>query len=592
MRPLPKRSTQIVATAALLLAIAPAAGSAAETDPQEADASVRFDPRSAKGGDIPDRFVGFSIEWTLIDRYMGPNSRRGFANLMDNLGTGVLRIGGSSQDQVPFDANSPDTDRFITPHDLASIRATLDLTNRSDDETPDWPTVLGTAMAPRNATFPWRSPEHASAFARDGVAPHFSDDAGRRYMAGVALGNEPDLTYQGDLNRYLGEYPAYADAEGVNQLPRIAPNTSENIGTWQRFTTDPTFNTRWFFQWPQILDAVAPSVNDRPGTLGPFATDHFYPLARTCPTDPYRCPTIERLLAEERVDSFNYEVYTHAAEAARHGMRYRMDETNTAAGRGAQGVSDVAASGIWTLDTLFNAACPQPPDQPGANTDCKLGATGVNLHNSEVRAYFFPHEGNAYYNAVRYDPTPAAGTPTAAPSYYAMLLFSRLAQGTTGLRPVTVDSADPAGVRVKAWQVRAGQSERRLFMMNKGAAPVTVDVQAPESRVEVNRLTPYDDSGAGRGLDAPEMRIDGQAVAADGRFPGLDPAEIEVDGGRVPVTIASGEAVVVTLQGDAQLQYEKEVARAARPGARGATTPWAASRASSRSRRAPGSRPR
>ena len=58
---------------------------------------------------------------------MGPNSRPGFANLLRNLGSGVLRIGGSSQDQVPFDATAPDSDRFVTPHDLASIRATLDL---------------------------------------------------------------------------------------------------------------------------------------------------------------------------------------------------------------------------------------------------------------------------------------------------------------------------------------------------------------------------------------------------------------------------------------------------------------------------------
>ena len=39
-------------------------------------------------------------------------------------------------------------------------------------------------------------------------------------------------------------------------------------------------------------------------------------------------------------------------------------------------------------------------------------------------------------------------------------------------------------------------------------------------------MTPYDPTGAGRTLDAPDMRIDGQAVAADGTFPGLaaDPA--------------------------------------------------------------------
>ena len=94
-------------------------------------------------------------------------------------------------------------------------------------------------------------------------------------------------------------------------------------------------------------------------------------MARTCASDPYRCPSIERLLPQERLDSFNYEVHTHATEAAQRGLLYRMAEPNTAAGRGAPGVSDTAASATWTLDTLFNAACPQPPDQPGANPDCR-----------------------------------------------------------------------------------------------------------------------------------------------------------------------------------------------------------------------------
>ena len=518
----------------------------AAPDPARFDASVRLDPRSVGGGDIAGHFVGFSIEWTLIDRYMGSNSRSGFANLLQNLGTGVLRIGGSSQDQVPFDATAPDSDRFVTPHDLARIRATLDLVDSGASETPDWVTVLGTAMAPSTSAFPWRSVDHAVAFVRDGVAPVFSDDVGRRELAGIALGNEPDLTYVGDLARYLSEYPAYAGADFVNQWPRLVPATSENIGTWQSIR-DRTINTRWFWDWPLILDTIAPAIKEKRGVLEPFATDHFYPMARTCLTDPYRCPTIERLLSQERLDSFDYEVYTHATEAARRGLRYRMDETNTAAGRGAPGVSDVAASATWTLDALFNAACPQPPDQPGANADCHLGAVGVNVHNAEVRAYFFPQEGNAYYNAIRYDPTAAAGGPTPGPSYYALLLFARLAQGTTGLRPVTPDAGGPAGVPVTAWEVRAARSERRLFLINKGSAPVTVNVQASGSSVDLDRMTPYDPTGAARTLDAPDMRIDGRAVAADGTFPGLEPTPAKTHGGRLPVRMAPGEAVVVTL---------------------------------------------
>ena len=554
MRRQARRSAAAFALTAAMVVTAPtAAFGASSHDEQSAahdrarfDAGVRIAPRSVGGGGIPRHFVGVSIEWTLTDRYMGSNSRSGFANLLQNLGSGMLRIGGSSQDQVPFDATAPDSDRFVTPHDLARIRATLDLVQSGTSETPDWVTVLGTAMAPSTPAFPWRSVDHAVAFVRDGVAPVFGDDAGRRELAGIALGNEPDLTYSGNLARYLSEYPAYAGADYVNQWPRLVPATSENIGTWQSIR-DRTINTRWFWDWPAILDTVAPTVTDDHGVLEPFATDHFYPMARTCPTDPYRCPTIDRLLSQERIDNFDYQVYTHATETARRGLRYRMDETNTAAGRGAPGVSDVAASATWTLDTLFNAACPQPPDLPGANADCHLGATGVNVHNAEVRAYFSPQEGNAYYNAIRYDPTPAAGTPTPGPSYYALLLFARLAQGTTGLRPVALEAGGPAGVPVTAWEVRAASSERRLFLTNKGSAPVTVNLQASAARVDLDRMTPYDPTGAGRTLDAPDVRIDGRAVAPDGTFAGLVPTPVNTHGGHLPVAMAPGEAVVVTL---------------------------------------------
>jgi hypothetical protein len=541
-------------------------------NPARFDASVRIDPRHRRGGDVPGHFVGVSIEWTLIDRYMGANSRAAFVNLLANLRSGVLRIGGSSQDQVPFDAAAPDSDRIVTPHDLAAIRATLDRLGSSDSATPDWVTVLGTAMAPATSGFRWRSADHATAFVRDGVAPVFGDDRGRREVAGIALGNEPDLTYSGNLGRYLGEYPAYSGAEHVRDWPQLLPATSENIGTWQSIR-DRTINTRWFWDWPVILDAIAPSLLDNQGVLEPFATDHFYPMARTCPTDPYRCPTIERLLSQERTDSFNFEVYTHAAEAARRGLRYRMDETNTAAGRGAPGVSDVAASATWTLDMLFNAACPQPPDQPGANTDCHMGATGVNVHNAEVRAYFFPQEGNAYYNAIRYDPTPAAAAPTAAPAYYALLLFAQLAQGTRSLRPVAVDSGSPAGVPIAAWELGGRRSTRRLFLINKGSEPAMVEVQAPAARVAVNRMTPYDPTGGGRTLDAPEVRIDGQAVHGDGQFAGLEPTVVRSHGGHLPVAVAAGEAVVVTLHDHAGQTTETHTRRLMRHSASGLLRP-------------------
>jgi hypothetical protein len=514
-----------------------------------ADAVLRFDPRPG-GGVVASHFVGFSIEWSLIERYMGPGSRPAFANLLRNLGSGELRIGGGSQDLMPFESGAANTTRVITPEDVRAVRATLDAVNGDDGPgtVPSWGTILGTALAPQgDERRPFVSPEHARAFATQGVAPAFADGA-ERYVAGIGLGNEPDITYRYDVARYLADFAVYRDAAVTAPFALIAPSLSEPIAPWQAIEAR-TVPTRLFWEWPTILDAVAPTMTARRSVHGTFATDHFYPLARGCVSDPYRCATIERLLSDERFANLAYQVFLHAGAAARRGLAYRLQEIGSAAGRGVDGVSNVAAAALWTLAMMFESACPQPPNAPSANAGCAIGGIGVNLHNAEVREWFVPEEGNAYYNAIDYDPSPAFGAPTAAPPYYALLLFARFAQGTSGLRPVAVGADAPAGARIKAWQVDAGAGGRRLFVLNMSGTPATATVAAPASRYRLDRMTPHDPTGAGRALDAPEVRIDGRAVRPDGSWPGFAPTVGALAGGRLALELGGGEAAVVTLGG-------------------------------------------
>jgi hypothetical protein len=512
------------------------------------DASVRLDPRHEQGGNIPARFVGLSIEWSLVERYMGADARPAFANLLRNLGTGMLRIGGSSQDAMPFNASAPNTDEVITPEDLEDIRATLDAAGDSTDGAapaqPAWGVVLGTAMSPVSASRPFVSPEHAHAFVTQGVEPAFAGAI--RDIAGIELGNEPDLSYgESRYDRYLSDLSTYSAPTVTGPLPVIAPNTSEDILPWQSMA-DRTNPSRYFWNWPQILDTAATQMRTRAGAFGAYASDHFYPLARTCTNKPYRCPSTGALLSDEHMASLDYQAYTHAQEAARHGLGYRLEETNTAAGRGADGVSNVAASATYALDLMFHTACPQPPDEPGANADCSTGALGLNFHNAEVRAFFHPEEGNGYYNAIDYDTSDAMGAPTAAPLYYALLLFSHYAQDASGLRPVAVAARDADATQVKAWRVDEGPL-RRMFLINKSDRPETVTVAAPASSALVDRMTPYDPTGAGRTLDATQVRIDGRAVDADGTWPGFHPTVTPISGGRMTVRLEAGEASVVTV---------------------------------------------
>jgi hypothetical protein len=529
-----------VALAALFLLAGPAAAARAAPD-----AELRVDAQPAGGGVIPAHFVGFSIEWSLVERYMGEAARPAFANLLRNLGSGELRIGGSSQDLMPFDATAPNTLRVITPEDLRAIRLTLDAANAHDGKraVPSWGTILGTALAPPDPERPWVGPDHARRFVTDGVAPAFA--GAERTVAGIGLGNEPDVSYGYDLARYLQDLTAYRDAAVTRPFPIAAPSTSETVAPWQAIDAR-TVPTRFFWDWPAILDVIAPEMSARRGPYGALATDHFYPLARGCTNDDYRCPSIERLLSDERMANLAYNVYAHALEAGRRGLVYRLQETNTAAGRGVDGVSNVAASAIWALAMMFESACPQPPNAPGANATCATGAVGINLHNAEVARFFFPEEGNAFYNAIDYDPSPAAGPPAAAPPYYALLLFSQFAQDTRGLRPVAVT---PADARVKAWRVQDDDGEQRLFAVNMADGPRTVSIDAGSRGYTLDRMTPYDPTGAGRTLDAPQVRIDGRAVAADGSWPGFAPLAGRIKDKTVRLDLGTGEAAVITLSG-------------------------------------------
>ena len=548
MSPSPKHTIHAAALALTGVALlASPVASPAEREAPRADAQIRLDPaRDAAGAGIPSHFVGVSVEWSLVERYMGSHARRGFANLLANLGTGLLRIGGGSQDLMRFDPTGANTNRVITPEDLAAVRATLGAADATDDvsRAPSWGVILGTAMAPRTPARRWVGPENARAFIRQGVGPAFRGVA-KRYLAGIELGNEPDVSYGSDADRYLKDFTSYAGPRVKGRLAVVGPNTSETIAPWN----DEARRTRSFWDRPRVIDTLATAMTANRSAFGAFASSHFYPTARKCSMDAYRCATIARLLSDERMANFGAAVYAHARAAARNGVGYRVEELNSASGRGVRGVSEVAASAVWALDTMFNAACPQPPAAPAANAGCGTGAIGVNFHNAEVGDFFRAEQGNAHYNALRYDVTNSGGAPTAAPEYYALLLFARFAQGTSGLRPVTVTARLPDGADVKAWRVHAGGHGRRLFLINKGRHGATVEVAAPGSAFELDRMTPHDPTGANRTLDAPAVRIDGREVSPDGTWAGFQPKLGRIASGRFQLTVGAGEAAVVTIHG-------------------------------------------
>jgi hypothetical protein len=63
-------------------------------------------------------------------------------------------------------------------------------------------------------------------------------------------------------------------------------------------------------------------------------------------------------------------------------------------------------------------------------------------------------------------------------------------------------------------------------------------------------MTPFDPAGGPPSLTAPEVRIDGRAIAADGSWPGFAPQSGRIDRRPLSLTLSAGEATVLTFSGD------------------------------------------
>jgi len=533
-----QRQTAVTLACSLALAAMFSAGAAVADATNPATASVALDSRHFAGGVIPERFMGISIEWTLIERYMNPNAQPAFVNLLRNFNSGFIRVGGGSQDSTPYSADAPNTDSIVTNADFALLRTTLDILNSGAqfDAAPPWGVVLGAAMTPSS------SAANTQLFVK-GIETVFA--GAESSVAGVSLGNEPDQDGYGTTfnPRWLTDFATYSDPAVTGDWPLVVPSTSTDIVPWATLA-DQAHPSRWFWSWPQILDTVAPTVKARAGVFGPWVSDHFYPFARNCSTQqPWRCATIALLLGKDHLDALDYLAYTHGSLAKEHGLPYRLEETNTGARQGIVGVSDVAASATYALDMMFHVACPQPPSAPGANSDCTIGGVGMNLQNAARNGNTHPEQGNAFYNVIYFDSSAAMGSPVPAPEYYGALFFAQFAQGTSGLRPVSASGQD-AG-RVSAWRVEAGAGERRLFVINKSVDPLTTNVSSGASRLLVHRMASFDPTGTGKTVDAASMTIDGRQVAADGTWPGFAPTNLTLQAGSTDLALAPGEAVAL-----------------------------------------------
>lgn len=388
-----------------------------------------------EGRPVAPGFLGLSIEYRSAPGYFGParDPDTVFNQLVRNLTPGqspVLRFGGDTTDWT-------------------------------------WAPTAGVAR-PRGVRYTlgsgWMSSTRAAARALDArliLGVNFESDSraiagaesrallrgvGRRYIAGLELGNEPEV--YGALGWYqtprgtpvLGRPPTYDFAAYLRDYARVRGALPRGVPL-----VGPASGA------PQWLSGLGRYLSANPRVK--LVTFHRYPLHRcfTARGSP-DFPTIANLLAPAAATGPATSLAAAVSTAHARGVGFRADELNSVSCGGARGVSDTFASALWILDTLFNMA--------------RVGVDGVNVHTFHKAIYepFAVAEHAGRWSAqVR-------------PMYYGLLMFAHAAP--PGARLLPVDYRAPDTLRV--WSTRAPDGRVRVVLINESRRrPQTVAVRPP-----------------------------------------------------------------------------------------------------------------
>jgi hypothetical protein len=472
------------ATGVLLLS----GGATAATAAPAATATITIDA-AHPGSRMKEDAVGLSFEMRELGIGNLDPAKGNTVALMKTLGVSNIRIAGNTLDRdtlwVPAGQQPPDplpdwVKDVVTPADIQRLRGLLDATG--------WKAEVGINVGRWDAAL---GADQAAAM---------SSILGRKLVA-AECGNEPDQ-WVGKAMRPAGyAYPDYhadwvacADAIGTDRI--AGPDTAGTSSDWAA--------------------SLAADEHARMAML----TVHQYSKDGSA--------TIPALLAPETVTAQLNSVAKNLTAARANGLPMRVDEANSAYSGGVDGVSNVYASALWSMDYSLQMA--------------QAGVAGVNIHGG-LGVCNEPIWNGKFQ---RYTPFCAANTADEAaqiyhamPIYYGLWMARRLGPGT--FLPVTV-SAD---TNIRAYAVRGDDCKLRVAVIQKddtSAAPVsvTVNVGGRNRRAEVLRLT-------GASLNTEPTAVQGATVDSAGHLAPGRPGTALVRHGALSVDVASGSAAVLTL---------------------------------------------
>jgi hypothetical protein len=301
-------STGWTAAAALALAAAALPASAARLagtgHVAAASATITVQLTGKTDGSLPARYIGLSFESDLLNG--GQFDDVGdLPRLLEDLGVGTLRFGGSSVDRIFTRA---------TPAALSGLRRLVNATG--------WHVIYSEDLGHFDAA-QVTSDAKAAAAALGGK------------LTSIACGNEPDNFAATGLR------PAsYTEADYLTEANACIKAIRAGAPHAQISGPD-TINVSW-------LPAYATAEK---GTIS-LLTEHYYPLSNCGKVKGTALDLLSRATAATEAAT----VSKAKAAASIAGVPLQMTETNSAECSGIHGVSNTYASALWTIDYLLIGA--------------------------------------------------------------------------------------------------------------------------------------------------------------------------------------------------------------------------------------------
>jgi hypothetical protein len=420
-----------------------------------------------------------------------------FFQFMRNLGIGILRLGGNSQDNTCWNKQK-------APHP-EWCEGTLDAGDlqlfSKAAESGGWHLILGLNLK-----------QNAPEWAREEVIQGVSRDIKPGQISELEIGNEPDLFSRGPT-RPRG----YSPADQAHEFLAYARAFAQDPVAKQYALAGPATCCGW--RNPEDLDTFMDGV--KPSGLA-LVTVHEYPTT-TCGG---RTVTVGELLAPDLMARFHREAQLLIAAAHQRNLPIALAETNSASCGGMPGVSDAFASTLWGLDWMFSGA--------------EDGFSSINFHMSY-------RLGGSSYNPIETTGSEDGShrwhyRNTAEPLYYAMYMFARNAAGDY-LLPASIET----GANIRAYAVSpCSGCAMKIFAINKdlkAAGKVRVHIAG-----RVNPASLLFLEAPSLASLASEVKYGGVQFDADGYLPAPKSTEIRPEpGGDYAFALPTASVAMLTL---------------------------------------------